>query len=424
MNTTTPKKKLLFVDDEINILNGIRRMLYPMRNEWEMEFVTSGKEALALMKTRPFDVVISDMRMPDIDGAQLLKEIMDIYPQTIRFILSGHCDKEMILKTIGPTHRFLAKPCDPFKLKEAIARACDSHKMLDKKQIKVMISKLKTLPTIPELYVKLSEALNSPNSSLADIGRIVQRDVSMTAKVLQMVNSAYFGLVRRVENVNQAVTYLGVETIKTLVLTIGLFDKFSKELVERFEIKKLYAHSIVVGTLATKIVQSIPTRDTKLADEAIMAGMLHDIGKLIFINNNADEYEKIYQRSKDENKPLYIIENEAMGISHAEIGGYLMDLWGLPINIVKTITFHHEPSRSLSSLFSDLSAVHVANALESEQSTQDVNSNSKIDLKYLINIKAVQHLTKWRELAGKIVSEEKKKEETIKQTIEEKEANG
>ena len=114
------KPRIVFVDDEVNILNGIRRSLRGMRTSWDMEFFTSGQAALDGLSKAPAEVVVSDMRMPEMDGAQLLSQVKDRWPQTVRFILSGFSNEEAILRTICPSHQYRANPCESETLITAI----------------------------------------------------------------------------------------------------------------------------------------------------------------------------------------------------------------------------------------------------------------------------------------------------------------
>ena len=386
MGDRNQKIRIIFVDDEVDILNSLKRILHPMRYEWDMEFVTTGRQALAMMEENPFDIIIADMHLQEMSGAQLLNIIKKIYPQTIRFIFSATCDIGTILNSIRPAHRFLSKPCNPNNLKEAISRAIDAQKIISSKSIKTIASKIETLPAMPKLYVELIGLLKSERCSLIDISRIIQQDISVAAKILQLVNSAFFGLIREINNIHQAVAYLGVETIKTLVLTISLFDKFPNNLIIRFKIDKIYKHSITVGTLAGKLIQQI--EDCKdLFNDAITAGILHDIGKLILITNQPEEYDGMYNNERNKS-PLYLMEREIMGVTHAEVGGYLLDLWGLPLSIVKAVAFHHEPSKTIEeNSFSPLIAVHLANALVHEEEDNIKRNFSEIDIKYLSKYK-------------------------------------
>src|SRR5216683_1384998 len=230
------KKRILFVDDEVNVLQGLRRMLNPMRHEWEMVFVESGQEALALLAQAPCDVIVSDMRMPGsdmrmpgMDGTQLLTQVMERFPLTVRIILSGYADSAMILKAVGPVHQYLAKPCDAATLQLTIARACALRSLLADPTLQGLVAGMQTLPSLPTLYLEVLEAVQDPQGSLERVGDIMSRDISMTAKMLQLVNSAFFGLRRHVSNPGEAVKLLGLDTIKALILSMQVFSRFDQK---------------------------------------------------------------------------------------------------------------------------------------------------------------------------------------------------
>ena len=219
------KRRILFVDDEPNILDGLRRMLRSMRKEFDLYFAESGKEALELMNQNEFDVVVSDMRMPGMDGAELMTEIQKRYPHSIRIMLTGQADEESTLRTIGVVHQFLAKPCDPEKLKNILLRASALHRLMIDGKLKDIVSSIDTLPSLPSVYVKLQKKIREPEASLDDIGEIISQDIAMTAKILQLVNSAFFGLYQKVESPARAVKLLGLDTIKALVLVSQIFSE-------------------------------------------------------------------------------------------------------------------------------------------------------------------------------------------------------
>lgn len=379
------KKSLLFVDDEQNVLQALRRMLRSERNEWDMEFVGSGDEALAIMKERPFDIIVSDIRMPGMDGVQLLNKVKGLYPSTVRFILSGHADKGMIIRSVGPTHQFLSKPCDSETLKSAVSRAVKLRELFQGEKI-IGLVKDTSLPTLPELYQRLYEVLNSPDSSMGDVAEIVSSDVAMTARILQLVNSAFFGIVRHIENITQAVTLLGLETISSIVLTEGVFDKFEEKDVREFKIRELYHHSVVVGAYSARIIKK-KLDDHKIAEEAMLAGMTHDMGKLAMVNSKNEAWREVYRRHKSEHIPLYQVEQETLGITHAELGAYLLGLWGLSDNIVEATAFHHEPSRCINQSFGILTAVHLADVFQHRSTPADKGSGmSEPDSEYVTRL--------------------------------------
>jgi CheY-like chemotaxis protein len=211
-------KKILFVDDEKNVLDGIRRMLHPQRSHWEMTFVVGGDAALQVCAEVAFDVVVSDLRMPGMDGAELLGKIRDRYPGAARIVLSGYSDAALTARAVPVAHRVLAKPCDPIQLRHTIDRVCALQDVLCTPALRELVGTLGELPSLSSTYMALENVLRRPDAPIADIARIIEQDVAMTAKVLQIVNSGFFGLSRIVPSLEFAVSYLGLETIRMLVL--------------------------------------------------------------------------------------------------------------------------------------------------------------------------------------------------------------
>ena len=409
---STPKKRVLFVDDEPKVLDGLRHMLRKLRDEWEMEFAPSGREALEAMERQPFDVVVSDMQMPEMDGAGLLNRVRERYPGTVRLILSGHSDKEMILRSVGPTHQFLAKPCDADTLKETVIRAYALRELLDSDELKTIVAGIDALPSLPTLYSRLLQVLQSPESSVQEVADIISSDVGMTAKVLQLVNSAFFSLRRHIESPAQAISYLGLDTVQAVVLTAGAFAELgdSREALEIAE--TLYPHSVKVGGLAGTIARLV-SNDKSLIDDSLMAGMLHDVGKLVFVAKLPDVWREANKIAREKKMPIQDAERAASGVSHAELGGYLLGLWGLPNPIVEAVAFHHRPRTCLSQVFSVLTAVHVANELVvgTEAAPDDAPARpdaaaTQLDTEYLEELGVADRVPEWQALAHESAGQE------------------
>ncbi|MBN2342796.1 MAG: HDOD domain-containing protein [Deltaproteobacteria bacterium] len=374
------KKRILFVDDEPNVLQGLKRMLRPMRNEWDMVFAGGGEDALATMSSAedPFDVVVSDMRMPGMDGAQLLTEVTRRYPNTVRIVLSGQSEKEAIFKAIGKTHQYLSKPCNPDVLKQTVARACALRDLLSNEGLKSLASQMDHMPSMPEIYMELVDELKEDSPSLQHISRLISQDVAMTAKILQLVNSAFFGIRRRITTVEMAVNYLGLENVSSLVLAANVFSQFQQSAkVKGFSMEALWSHSGQVGRYAQSIVKQ-EERSKEEVDDAMTAGLLHDCGKLIFASNMAREYEDALQLAEKEKLSLNEAEERVLGTNHAIMGAYLLGVWGLPDAIVEAVAFHHHPEKCPSSGCTALAAVHVANAV-----ARSGKEKPKISLNYM-----------------------------------------
>lgn len=375
-------KKILFVDDETNLLAGLQRMLRGMRNEWQMAFASSGHEALEILRSDSFDVIVTDMRMPGMDGCQLLNEVKERYPNIVRIILSGHSDKEEVLKSIGPVHQYLSKPCDAEVLKSTIARACAMRHLLENDSLIKIISRIESLPSLPSLYTDVIEAVNSPNGSLARVGEIISKDVGMSAKILQLVNSSFFGLPTHVSSPARAVAMLGLETVKALVLGVKIFSQFSRPDSPGYSIANLWNHSVTTSCIAKNIAENLKLKQTEI-DDSFLAGMLHDIGKLILLDRMTAACEEIIKVVISSGCPLFEAEQKVLGATHAQVGAYLLGIWGFPQSIVEGIAFHHCPGKCSNGGLSILTAVHLANGFEHKNSPDAINEAGHFDIDYL-----------------------------------------
>jgi putative nucleotidyltransferase with HDIG domain len=344
-------RRILFVDDDPKEIKRLRKMLRSIRHEWEIESAVSGKEALSFMAKSHFDVVVSNMHMQKMDGVELLDTVMERYPGTVRIILSEDSDKEKSLQSVKSTHQFLKKPCDADTVKYTIERACKLQDLLRNETLIKTVTGIKNLPSPPRLYSLIMQEMRSPDASLKNVGDIISQDIAMTTKILQLVNSAYFGLPRRITDPQQATIFLGIDTLKALVLTFHVFSEFSEdaELCE-FSLADMLKHSIMVGRLAKEIAK-VELDDTKILEEIYIAGILHDIGKLILLKL-PEQYREVMKYIKSTGFSFVEAEYNVMKTSHAELGAYLLALWGIPDNIVETVAFHNNPSKLLENIFS------------------------------------------------------------------------
>ncbi|RMF66270.1 MAG: HDOD domain-containing protein [Calditrichaeota bacterium] len=394
------KRHILFVDDEPNVLQGLRRMLRPLRDEWEMSFAQSGEEALQRLAETHVDVVVSDMRMPGMDGAELLAEVSKRHPEVVRIILSGQSDRKAVMKSIGPTHQFLAKPCEPDMLRQIIARAFALRDLLNDSKLKELVSNLKSVPSLPALYHDLMRELQSSEVTMKRVGEIISHDVGMTAKILQLVNSAFFGLAVPVSSPVHAARLLGAEILKALVLSIQIFSQFEHARLGSLRLADLVNHSLRVANFS-KIIASAVTDDAKTVDSAFIAGMLHDTGKLVLADNLPDEYARAVELAHGQKMPLWEAEREIFCATHAEVGAYLLGLWGLPDVVVEAVAFHHRPGESQRKRFAPLSAVHAADVFDYEFQTTREDRVHEIDLAHMRQTGLEDRLTEWKELCCK-----------------------
>lgn len=353
--------RILFVDDEANILSGLRRMLRGMRHTWRMDFANNGMEALDMMHTSEYDVVVSDMRMPIMNGAELLGQIKELYPMTVRIILSGYSDRELALQAVGTAHQFLAKPCDAEELTSTICRALELRRVLRNGALQQVLSKIDSLPCLPRLYDELTAELQTEHPSIQKVSAIIEEDPGMSAKVLQMVNSAFFGLPQKITNVFTATSHLGIEVLQSLVLMIGVFTQFKEIRIGSLSNDSIWEHSISVGRMSQSLSKQLGF-PADLQKECFTAGLLHDIGRLVLAAKLPTAYQEVFDHATEHQISLTDAEIEVFGASHAQVGAYLLGLWKLPDATIEAVGYYHQPSVAVRAEKSPLLTVHLANA--------------------------------------------------------------
>ncbi len=385
-------RRVLFVDDEQRILDGLRRSLRSMKSEWQMEFQLGGKAALAMLENETVDLVVTDMKMPEIDGAELLAEIKKLYPRTIRIVLSGHAEKGAILKAVGTAHQYLSKPCDLDDLKQVIDRSLSLRDMLNNPQLQDLVGGAESLPS---LYLELLRKIKNPDVSVARLAAVISKDVAMSGKVLKLVNSAFFGALRPVDNLEAAVAYLGRDSLLSLVLSAGIFCSYDENEESGFSIEELTNHSTLCARLANTIVL-VEGRD-KLAGEARTAGLLHDTGKLILSTKLHEGYAKILEQARVENLSVKEVELRELGTTHGHVGAYLLGIWGLPDPVLQAVGYHEIPSESADDSFSTLTAVHVASVFANRTGVCDLdNVVLELDKEYLERVGVLDRWPVWQ----------------------------
>jgi putative nucleotidyltransferase with HDIG domain len=392
------KRKTLFVDDEPMVLSGLKRMLRGMRNEWDMVFAESGEEALQILETAPFEVIVTDMRMPGMHGAALLEKVRERFPEVVRIVLSGHSEQELTLKSVRTAHQYLSKPCDADTLKNTISRAFALRELLKGDTLKQVVSNIETLPSLPKLYQEIMTELQSEDASMGRVAEIISKDVGMSAKVLQMVNSAFFALPRHIEGIGQAVNLLGLETIKSLVLSAQIFDQFESKGVSESFLEKLWDHCMGAAAFAKAIAKE-EGLGRKVVDDAFLAGMLHDVGKLILSMGFPEKYSEVIKYARENVLFLRDVEHEMLKTTHGAAGAYLMGLWGFGDDVVEAIAFHHEPGRCPACTMSVLASVHAANALEHVSRPDGVCFHeARLDMEFLNRIGVAEKLDRWAQV--------------------------
>lgn len=377
--------RLLFVDDEPRILEGLQRMLRKQRREWEMVFALGSREALAECETGAFDLIISDMRMPEVDGAALLEEVQRRFPSTVRFLLSGQTDPEAALRAARVAHRFLTKPTDAVVIREAVVQVGRLQAELTHPSLRDDIGSVGNLPSPPALLEQLKATLAKAEVSFADVVEIVASDPAIAAKVLQLVNSSFFGTGRRIESLRLAAELLGTHTLKKLALSSEVFRASATAPELHRTVERLRVHSVRVARVARRL---LPAEE----EEAYLAGLLHDIGRLLLLDGRPESLSA---------PPESGGEREVAEHSEAQAGAYLLGLWNLSDRIVDAVAHHHQPEQA--KVAPELTMrIHVADALVNEAEAAAAGAPGvavPLDDPLLKRMDMSHHLPEWRAIA-------------------------
>jgi len=398
-------QRILFVDDDDLLLRSIDRVLrrHAQTAAWELHFVTDGDVALELLAEKTFDVVLVDAHMPRMSGTSLLRRIQESYPSVVRILLSGNTGLEVLRTALPLVHQFIPKPCDAQLLKTTLENACGLRAILNRPELRTLVGSSNELPSAPRTYVEISNALSNPHASTRTVADIVEKDIALSARVLQLVSSGFYGLPRQVSSIGGAVAFLGVEVIKAIVLSIEVSKMFpASHAVPDFSIDALQRRSTAAAQLAKRLLGH-----ESGGDSVLIAGMLQDIGQLIFASRAAQRFGIALSSSARGRTPLYEAELELFGATHAEVGGYLLGLWGLPPKIVYAVAHHLEPVAG-ARVFDSAAALYVGNLLTQNPDVPALDAvparTLAIDLSYLRALGVAHHLDDWRRIARELMS--------------------
>ncbi len=400
------KKNILFVDDNENVINGIQRQLRPYRAQWELFFAYSGAQALQLMAQQPIDLIVSDMMMPEMSGDELLKKVSEHYPGTVRIILSGYADEESLKNGLEVAHQYLSKPCSSEILREVISQVFKIQDCLRNPRIAAEVGDANQLPSLPKIYQELNAAIADENTSTQYIAEIFAGDMVLSAKLLQLVNSPYFGLNRVVSSLTDAINLIGLKKLNNLVLSVHVKTAFpvSKPETERY-MQYLWQDAARVAELARLIALSEKQQEDR-PDQAYLGGLLHNMGLLIFLSRGGDKLNALMEQVKNTDTPVVELETAIFGFTRSEAAAYILSLWKIPPRIIEAILLQNMPNDTDYDGVNALTAVHVASCLlkPSVMSGCDRLFDMNLDTAYLQRINKLERLPGWQILADKVMA--------------------
>ncbi len=384
--------------------DGLRPVIARHGHNWESVVSATYEGSLNLLSDELFDIVIVDLPARDTGGIPFLRLVQERHPTTVRIVLSSSLKIASKLYAVSMAHQVLAKPCDPVELCNVLERVLALQTVLDKDAIGRAVGNANNLPAVPRLLARLQSMLTDPTVGAQEVATVIEQDPAMSARVLQFVNSAYFGLGGNVSTVRDAVLRLGFTMINNLVVSSEVFRSFSKYGHGHglgLWIESLQNHSLLTANIAAGMFT-----DRRQSEDAFTAALLHDTGQLVLADRQPAQLRKLLAIAQTTERPMYVVEQELSEITHAEIGAYLLGLWGLPHPIVEAIAHHHQPARVEQLQFSILSAVYVANLLAHEYSRRGrptrTEGETRLDLEYLNALGVTDQLPRWRILAARL----------------------
>lgn len=361
---STPK--ILFVDDEINVLKSLERLM--LDEEWHCHFINSAAQALDFLKTESVDLIVSDVMMPEMDGIQLFSEVRKRYPEIVRLFLTGYAKQDNVVKALteGYTQQIISKPWIDQELREII-RSALRQKNLQKKQspeFQKLINSTSLLPTLPESYAKVRSCISDNEVDIEKMADYISQDVAISSALLHWANSALFGQRFQVDTIKKAIIVLGTDIVENLVLSESVNRAIAGKIpvVKGFDFTRFKKHSMATAVIARLLIKTVHSSDVVKHDRAFVAGLLHDMGKLAAASFFPKQFERAIEIA---NKRGWSLTEAEMGVyktQHAEIGAFLAEWWALPAFIVNAICWHHQP-RSTPVEQDVIAAAHVANLL-------------------------------------------------------------
>jgi len=395
----TSAKRVLFVDADQKVLDSLKQRLDSLHTEWLMAFSATGQEALGKLAASPFDVLVTRSDLPGMGETDLLTEVLQRFPDVVRIVLTDTVEQDVVRSATA--HQYLVQSCNAATLKSTLDRALQIRGMLASPGLRELVSRIISLPSLPAVHTQLIASLDNPELSSRELGDIIAQDVAMTAKILQIANSAFFGLYRYVASPAEAAVYLGTDTIRALALSTSAFTALQTSGLAQSLINQLQHHSTMTGVVANAIAKA-ENLPKKACDSAMVGGLLHDVGKLVLAANCPQEYEVVLNTVKKDGVACYEVERQMFGATHADIGAYLLYLWALPDLVCKAVGFHHSPADYSTTTFTAGAAIHVADALEHELSgVTDFSGRVDIDMNYCTLLGLAARVPEWRRLCKK-----------------------
>lgn len=372
------------------------------QSTWELATAESGEETFRHLKQGRFDAVIFDDEFPrsELDA---FYQTLEPQSSTVAFIRSDRMAPSAEGEVPLPV---LSKRSDLKAVDSAIRRGLLRRELGLNAAVQTLSSETKTVPSLPSTFQQICRELENPEVDLETVAMHLSNDPVISARVLQAVNSAAFGLAREISNTFEAVSLLGVEETRSLVLFSGMVAQFDASRCAGFMVEAYWMHSLITAQFARWICRQEACPKTT-GEQAYTAGLIHDLGKLILAANLPERYTETIRHMKSNRCSAAVAEAEILGVDHALLAGYMLADWALPYEIIEAVAFHHEPQRSDSDPFSPCAAVHIADALAHERNAGEKDTTlERLNLPFLQSRGVLDHYPDWRKICGKLEDSE------------------
>lgn len=332
-------KRILFVDDEIQILKSLSRLF--IDKEYDVVTAENGEDALKILESQEINLIVSDMRMPNMDGYQLLSKVREKYPKILRVILSGYADETITFRALQQNiaKLYMFKPWKNDMLIKLVEQIFETEDLLSHSDLLLLINNIEELPTIQSSYQRIIGMIEKDTDHLTEIAREIERDLSISTKVLHIANSAFYGV--KTGSIKQAVTYLGLQNIRNLILATSIMDSISVTGVGMDFAQKVWEHAFLTNKILFFIFEKCLKK--KMSELANSAGLLHNIGIVFMLKFFSKNYINFVNKTVDEGFVFIELEKAEFKVTHQETGGYLLRWWDLPFPIVEAALYHHNP---------------------------------------------------------------------------------
>lgn len=373
--------KVMFVDDEPMVLKGIKRAFF--NSGWEIILASDGRQALEILSGTNVGFVVTDMQMPGMNGAELLEKVSELYPSTVRAVLSGQADRELAARASFVAHQWFSKPCSPSDIQNALEQIDTIQSTLPNQEIKEIVGKIKALPSAPNLFFRIKKLFDD-DADMELVAKVISEDPALSAKILQISNSSFFMLNTKIQKVEDAITRLGADVVSCVVAIAEIYSNTIK--IPGYAIEKEQQHSMCTALLGVTLVSP------EDREETMLVGLLHDIGMYVLFLLAPDSVDTYLQkRIKSEDNTL--LERELFGVDHTQLAGYLLHLWNFPYHLIESIMLHHQPLKLMEYKFGAAAAIYVASLLLSKK---------PINEDFVKHFQLLEKLPDWEKRAEKL----------------------